>query len=409
MSSRSPLLVFLEGVRGQLLPYQVKWLTDQERLRIANKARQVGWTFTFALEAFMGAAFKGRDQLIVSSGERAAIEVLERSRNWLRVAQAVGVDVKATKDSATEIQFANGRKILSLAQNPNTVRGYPGDIYLDEFAHHSQAKDIYTAILPAITRGYRCSVASTPLGQSGPFHDIWSKPNRYSKHRLTIYDAISQGLAVDVELLRESLDDESFRQEFLCEFIDESTAYFPYDLILACIGSGTGGTGGVYVGIDIGRRRDLTVVYVLQQLGDTFYTQRLEVLKNQPYATQRATIKQIWAEVKATRGAIDASGIGNQLAEELSKELNLEPVNFTNEWKEQAAVKVKRHFEAGTIRIPDNRDLISDIHGIKRTVTSAGNIRFDADRTDAGHSDRFWAMALAIHAAEKPRATVRIY
>jgi phage FluMu gp28-like protein len=210
-------------------------------------------------------------------------------------------------------------------------------------------------------------------------------------------------------LLRESLDDESFRQEFLCEFIDESTAYFPYDLILACIGSGTGGAGGVYVGIDIGRRRDLTVVYVLQQLGDTFYTQRLEVLKNQPYATQRATIKQIWAEVKATRGAIDASGIGNQLAEELSKELNLEPVNFTNEWKEQAAVKVKRHFEAGTIRIPDNRDLISDIHGIKRTVTSAGNIRFDADRTDAGHSDRFWAMALAIHAAEKPRATVRIY
>jgi phage FluMu gp28-like protein len=252
-------------------------------------------------------------------------------------------------------------------------------------------------------------MASTPLGQSGPFFELYTKPNRFSKHRLTIYEAIAQGLRVDVDLIRESMDEESFRQEFLCEFVDESTAYFPYDIILSGVGRFAGGTGSVYIGIDIGRRRDLTVVYVLQSVGSGYGTKRVEVMKNQPYEAQKKVIRQVWKESGALRGAIDSTGIGNQLSEELAHELNLECVTFTNDWKEQAAVRVKRRFESRSMQIPDDKDLISDIHGIKRTVTSAGNIRFDADRTDAGHSDRFWALALAVHAAEKPYATVRVY
>ena len=31
-------------------------------------------------------------------------------------------------------------------------------------------------------------------------------------------------------------------------------------------------------------------------------------------------------------------------------------------------------------------------------MTAAGNIRFSADRSENGHSDRFWALALALHA-----------
>ena len=44
-------------------------------------------------------------------------------------------------------------------------------------------------------------------------------------------------------------------------------------------------------------------------------------------------------------------------------------------------------------------------------TTVAGNPRFDADRTEAGHADEFWAHALALHAAEdvvQPAAGVSI-
>jgi len=35
---------------------------------------------------------------------------------------------------------------------------------------------------------------------------------------------------------------------------------------------------------------------------------------------------------------------------------------------------------------------------VKKVTTSAGNIRFDAERTNDGHADRFWSLALAVHA-----------
>ena len=60
---------------------------------------------------------------------------------------------------------------------------------------------------------------------------------------------------------------------------------------------------------------------------------------------------------------------------------------------------MKRHFEERTLRIPGNRSLRLDLSAVKRIVTSAGNVRFDAERTEDGHADRFWALALALHAA----------
>jgi phage FluMu gp28-like protein len=36
---------------------------------------------------------------------------------------------------------------------------------------------------------------------------------------------------------------------------------------------------------------------------------------------------------------------------------------------------------------------------VTKQTTAAGNIRFTAERTPDGHSDRFWSLALANHAA----------
>jgi phage FluMu gp28-like protein len=42
---------------------------------------------------------------------------------------------------------------------------------------------------------------------------------------------------------------------------------------------------------------------------------------------------------------------------------------------------------------------------VKRYVTPSGNVRFDAERTDKGHADRFWALAEVINAATQPVAS----
>jgi phage FluMu gp28-like protein len=44
--------------------------------------------------------------------------------------------------------------------------------------------------------------------------------------------------------------------------------------------------------------------------------------------------------------------------------------------------------------------LNNNLHSIRRVVTTANNVRFDADRTEQGHADRFWALSLALHACQ---------
>jgi phage FluMu gp28-like protein len=59
-----------------------------------------------------------------------------------------------------------------------------------------------------------------------------------------------------------------------------------------------------------------------------------------------------------------------------------------------------RLFQERLVRVPADAEIREDLHKVRRTVTTSGNVRLDAARDDAGHADRFWALALAHHAAE---------
>jgi phage FluMu gp28-like protein len=52
--------------------------------------------------------------------------------------------------------------------------------------------------------------------------------------------------------------------------------------------------------------------------------------------------------------------------------------------------------------LPRERELVSQVHSIKRRVLPSGKVSFDAERTGRGHADRFWAIALA---CQKERGT----
>jgi phage FluMu gp28-like protein len=45
--------------------------------------------------------------------------------------------------------------------------------------------------------------------------------------------------------------------------------------------------------------------------------------------------------------------------------------------------------------MPRDRDLVAQIHAIKRRVLPSGKVSFDAERNARGHADKFWAVALA--------------
>lgn len=384
--------------------YQTHFADNNSRLKIYNKSRQIGISFFIAYLAVKNAYLNGSNVLFASASLRQSTELNRICFQWIDCFKKLDPSISLSEESKSVIGFNNGGRIHTLPSNPKTVRGFHGDVYLDEFALHKDQAEIYKALFPSITRGYNITIISTPLGQSDLFHDIWSNMNKYpdfSRHQTTIYQAKKQGFDADIDIIKRNTDEETFRQEYLCEFIDETSSYFPYTLIRDCTGDRIP-DGETFMGVDIGRHHDLTVIYVVSKAGDKYFTRQMEILKAEEYQTQMEVITQIILETGITRGSIDASGIGNQLAEDLHRRFHfMEPVPFTNKIKEELVTTARKLFEQKNVQIPNDRDIISDIHSIKKSVTSAGNIRFDSVRTDKGHSDRFWALALALYSGKE--------
>ena len=99
---------------------------------------------------------------------------------------------------------------------------------------------------------------------------------------------------------------------------------------------------------------------------------------------------------------IDGGGIGMQLAEQAVEHFGahrVEAVQFTPAFKSQIATGLRIEVEAGRIRIPDDERIVRDWHSIERGMSAAGRFVLSAPRQDGSHGDRFWAAALAVHAA----------
>ena len=80
----------------------------------------------------------------------------------------------------------------------------------------------------------------------------------------------------------------------------------------------------------------------------------------------------------ARRLAIDETGIGMQMADELARrwgEAKVQRVYFTARVKEELAERLRHAFIDKIIRIPPDNDLREDLHSVKRLVSDSGNIK----------------------------------
>lgn len=200
-------------------------------------------------------------------------------------------------------------------------------------------------------------------------------------------------------------DEESFLQEYMCQPADDDAAFLEYDLIAACeyqtgLDWSVVEGGQLYAGVDIGRKKDLTVLWVVEKLGDVLYTRHVETLRNMSKPDQE---KIIWPWLERCRkSCLDATGLGigwNDDAQRRFGKYKVEGVTFTSSVKEALAYPVRSRMEERRLRIPFSKEIRADLRSVTKQVTAAGNIRFTAERTPDGHADRFWALALAIEAA----------
>jgi phage FluMu gp28-like protein len=158
----------------------------------------------------------------------------------------------------------------------------------------------------------------------------------------------------------------------------------------------TVGTGDLYLGVDVGRTKDLTVFWLEEKISGVRFVRDIITMQDATFDAQEEVFYKLMDNPRIIRACVDQTGIGRQFAERGTKRFGsrVEGVTFTGAVKEGMAYKVKASLEDKTRRIPDDPLILSDFRSIRKTTTSAGNIRFEGERGVNGHADRFWACGL---------------
>ena len=362
----------------------------------------------------------------------------------------------------------NGRerigRIKVLAANPRTARGFSGDLILDEFAFHEDSNAIWEAAEPILSANpeFMCRIASTGNGKHNMFYRMSAGPGpsdgaifrslagfnvcrvtRTAAHRMgvKIYDRNTRQPITPEAARAQSLDKRAYDQNYECAFNDENMQLLTHELISSAERSGIAideqawsavsvarmfrAQGELYVGNDIGRNRDLSVVCVLEKIGRLKRVIGMLRMSGMRLPAQQRQVDLVCRLPKFRSYEGDMTGLGLGLVEYLQEKHGthrIRGVNFsttetlaftraaelikaegrkaeTARVTELMASETLACFEERSIEIPIDQELRDDLVKPEKITSPGGRVSIAATRDEAGHADHFWAIALALRAA----------
>ncbi|MCH9845097.1 MAG: terminase family protein [Alphaproteobacteria bacterium] len=418
------------------LPYQRAWLDDNSRFKIGMFARQTGKTLTNAAEILIDclraelAGYHTR-WVVLSRGERQASEMMNNYLKPLCKAYYALLNknsnvIGTIKYSKNDITLAGGSRITALPANEDAARGFSANLYLDEFAFHQNDEKIWQALYPVISAPqFKVRITSTPAGKNNKFYQLMNPEqhdnDQWSRHKVDIYQAVKQGLPRDIAMLQHAANDPIlWRQEYELDWLDDKHAWLDYGLIMSCESADISDKPPndddilyreFFIGIDIAVKRDLFVLVLIEKVGDILWCRHIEAHQQMSFAEQEALLDNMVRRYQPLKIVIDSTGIGAMPFERARSKYGLlvEGIHFTAPRKLHLASKLKQHFQNRTIRIPACKKLRTDLHAPQLITSNGGTAKIAASHSKDGHADRFWAMAMAIEAAETQAISVINY
>lgn len=149
---------------------------------------------------------------------------------------------------ASIVKSANGTDLLIESVNGSVLTFYSSEqgaslrgqtfnyMICDEFAFHKQEQtdgtslwnDILSPTLKA--RGKKCIFVSTPLGKNNIFYEMYQRglSDEYPKYASILKTIYDDGFITpdEIEEIKKSIPELSFRQEYMCEWLDDGLSFF---------------------------------------------------------------------------------------------------------------------------------------------------------------------------------------
>lgn len=277
----------------------------------------------------------------------------------------------------------------------------------DEFAFHKMEQpdgthlwnDILSPTLKA--RGKKCIFVSTPLGKNNIFYEMFERGEsddypKYASILKTIYD---DGFITsdEIEEIKKGIPELSFRQEYLCEWLDDGLSFFQGFSDCFDIGKYSGTKS--WIGIDCsGDGQDSTIC---AKISDNGSVELFEAV-----GTLDMKYRQIADFINKTNPQAvycEINGLGSPMLNEIKRFVDnksrLYEWTTTNSSKEEIISNLAIEIANKDIHfLKDDMKLYNELGNFVVTVSKTRKLTFAARGN--GHDDRVMATAIALRCKE---------
>lgn len=468
-----------------LLAYQRRWLVDPASVKVVEKSRRIGLSWAEAADAALHAASRaGGNVFYMAYNLDMTRGYIEDVAFWARAYSLAAGDVSEREEvfqegnearsvKVFEIAFDSGHVVKALTSHPRNLRskGRPGDVIVfDEFAFHDQQAELLKAGLAVLVWGGKLRVISTHNGAESPFNELIEQIRAgklpYSLHRITLDDALEDGLYERICLITGQPASDEGRDEWRANLIAQYGAgaqeelfcvparsagrFIPRAVAKACAVESIDVIRKRFAdsfthdpqrsektlawlvsevrpildtldplqkhsaGFDFARVSDLSVFWVVAHQPQLRLPCVLVIeLSNAPYDVQREIVTYVLDRLpRLNYAAFDATGNGAALAEGVQQTFGIgrvEAITLNRSWYGEHMPLLKADLEDQVLGLPLDEDILDDIGDIERRngvpIVPAGKSRIGSDGVRR-HGDAAIALCLARYAANQRGAVV---
>jgi len=415
-------------------PYQLKFLEDASKQIATRWSRQSGKTKSFGIKGLKFCVLHPMSQaIIVAPGLRQSMLVCDRFEETYYQMAEPARKAWVSKLQRTKVTFHNRSRMKFLPYSLHRLRGETSDlIFVDEAAFIRDDEILFDNVLKPMMatrweKGAQIIASSTPWGRNNMFYRFCKDPKiapEWSQHHVTWKESVQAGL-IPLEFIekqkREILSDR-FLREYEAEFTEDIDRWLPQDLISSCVSSDIEAwefedffTGKeVFLGVDLGKKVDYSVVAATEKVGDTIVLRHVKVFDLEtPYASVIGYVKVLserWRS--AIRVFVDQTGVGEYIVEDMKRagiDAQIEGVLLSLPAKEEICSYLKQKMQNKQFSLYYDNDIISNLNTETFELTKDGRIHYA--HPEGTHDDIYWSIALACTASRsEPQAKlVRAY
>src|SRR6266705_1488594 len=189
------------ALSGRFMQHQIAWIQGenpvrehgQQAIALAEKSVRIGWTYADAFKNVRKRLwFANRDYLFATKDYASALEYVRQCYRFAEIFDKTRaiichgeerMEVNRPDDLGRPsrfvedvkvgvIKFDNGSRIMAFSANPQAMAVYGGDVGLDEFAKHPNAKLLWETAQGRIALGHDLSIWSSHDGEDTLFNEF---------------------------------------------------------------------------------------------------------------------------------------------------------------------------------------------------------------------------------------------